>query len=69
MFGKEETLVIAVEGMHCPHCAARVSDGLKKEKNVTGAEVSLEEKTVTITGKKLDEAHLKAVINGLGYKA
>lgn len=68
-FGKEETLTIHVEGMMCEHCAKRVSDGLKKEKGVTDAVVSLENKSVTVTGKKLDEAHLKEVIRGLGYEA
>jgi copper chaperone CopZ len=70
MFGKpQETLIIPVEGMHCAHCAANVENGLKKEKGVSGAKVSLEEKNVTVTGKGLDEAHLKAVINSLGYQA
>lgn len=68
-FGKEETLTISVGGMMCEHCAKRVSDGLKKEKGVTDAVVSLENKNVTVTGKKLDEAHLKEVIRGLGYEA
>lgn len=67
--GKEETLTIPVEGMMCEHCAKRVSDGMKKEKGVTDAVVSLENKSVTVTGKKLDEAHLKEVIRGLGYEA
>ena len=68
-FGKEETLTIHVEGMMCEHCAKRVSDGLKKEKGVSNIVVSLENKSVTVTGKKLDEAHLKEVIRGLGYEA
>ncbi|HIQ58799.1 MAG TPA: heavy-metal-associated domain-containing protein [Candidatus Merdivicinus intestinavium] len=67
--GKEETLTLHVEGMMCAHCAKRVSDGLKKEPGVSDAVVSLEEKSVTVTGKKLDEAHLKSVINALGYQA
>lgn len=67
--GKEEALTIPVEGMMCEHCAKRVSDGMKKEKGVTDAVVSLENKSVTVTGKKLDEAHLKEVIRGLGYEA
>ena len=67
--GKEETLTIHVEGMMCEHCAKRVSEGLKKEKGVIGAVVSIENKSVAVTGKNLDEAHLKAVINGLGYQA
>lgn len=67
MFGKpQETLVIPVEGMHC---AASVENGLKKEKGVSDAKVSLENKSVTVTGKGLDEARLKAVINGLGFRA
>ena len=69
MFGKKETMTIHVEGMMCAHCAARVSEGLKKEKGVADAVVSLEDKSVTVTGKGLDEAHLKSVINGLGYQA
>ena len=67
--GKEETLTIHVEGMSCAHCAGRVENGLKKEPGVTDAKVSLEEKQVAVTGKKLDEAHLKSVINALGYRA
>ena len=67
--GKDETLTLDVEGMMCAHCAKGVSDGLKKEPGVSDAVVSLEEKSVTVTGKKLDEAHLKSVINALGYQA
>ena len=55
--------------MHCAHCAASVENGLKKEKGVSDAKVSLENKSVTVTGKGLDEARLKAVINGLGFRA
>ena len=53
MFGNKETVTIHGE----------------KEKGGAGAVGSREDRFVTVTGKNLDEAHLKAVINGLGYQA
>ena len=43
MADKKITLII--EGMHCGHCAAAVTDGLKKVKGVKEAE------TIYTTGK------------------
>ena len=34
---------IKVDGMHCPHCAARVKKVSEAVNNVTSADVSLEE--------------------------
>ena len=61
-----EVFVIRVEGMMCPHCKARVETVCKEIPGVTNAEVSLEAKTVTVTGGDL--AALTTAIRNAGYE-
>jgi len=66
----DKKLTIQIEGMHCGHCAAAITDGLKKAKGVKEAE------TVYTTGKAkvvYDDAATKSadlvkIVEGLGYK-
>ena len=61
--------LIKVDGMHCPHCAARVKKASESIANVKGAEVDLEKGKATI---QHDNADLNAVvdaINALGFTA
>lgn len=66
----DKKLTILIEGMHCGHCAAAITEGLKKAKGVKEAE------TVYTTGKAkvvYDPAQGKPadyvkIVEGLGYK-
>jgi len=66
----EKTMVLKVEGMMCMHCVAHVKAALEKLSGVKTVEVSLEDKTVTLT---VDESFMKetavAAITEAGYKA
>lgn len=69
LFGKKEnvTQVIGVEGMMCPRCVAHVTEALKAVKGVATVEVSLENKTATVSGTATLEA-LTAAITKAGYE-
>ena len=59
--------IIVVEGMKCVHCAAKVTDALKKVH--VKAEVSLESNTVTVSynDKKITLEEVKRVIEEVGF--
>lgn len=58
--------VINVEGMMCGHCKATVEKACQAVPGVETAEVSLEDKTVTVTGTA-DSAALRKAIIDAGY--
>ncbi len=60
---------IFVEGMHCVHCANRVSDSLKKIKGVKNVDVDIESGKVTFSSKSpIDENVIKSAIESAGYQ-
>lgn len=59
--------VIKVDGMMCKHCQARVEKVCKGIAGITDAVVSLQDKTVTVTGE-FDVSAVKQAINEAGYK-
>ena len=61
--------VLKVEGMMCMHCAAHVQKALESLDGVDSAQISLENKTatVTISGDVSEEALISAVTEA-GYK-
>lgn len=59
--------VIKADGMMCNHCKARVEKVCKGIAGVADAVVSLQDKTVTITGE-FDVNAVKQAINEAGYK-
>lgn len=62
-------LVLKVNGMMCNHCRMTVEKLCKAEKNVTDAEVCLEEKTVTVTyDGEIDKSALVKSITENGYE-
>lgn len=69
---KEEekmTKTLKVEGMMCPHCEATVTKAVEALPQVDRAVASHEAGTVEITlNAEIDEATLKAAIEGAGYK-
>ncbi len=68
---KEVKAVVFKVGLHCQNCVKKVKENISFEKGVKSLEVSLENKTVTISydPAKTDVATLKKAIEKLGYSA
>jgi copper chaperone len=64
-----ETTTYTVPAMHCGHCERAVREELSEVKGVTGVDVDLETKLVTVTGERLDDAALREAIEEAGYEA
>ena len=63
------THVIGVEGMMCPRCVAHVKEALSAVKGVTAVDVSLEEKTATVTAAaSVSVDALTAAVTAAGYE-
>ena len=58
-----------VPGMTCDHCKQAVSSELGAVPGVSGVEVDLETKVVTVTGERLDDRQLRSAIEEAGYEA
>ncbi|MBQ8440745.1 MAG: HAD-IC family P-type ATPase, partial [Clostridia bacterium] len=73
LFGKKEKNLVThsfgVEGMMCQRCVAHVKEALTAIKGVTEADVSLEEKKVTVTAaEKVSLDALKDAVTKAGYQ-
>ena len=60
---------IKVNGMKCPHCAARVKKASEAIENVTSADVDLEEGKAVLTHENADIDAVINAINELGFEA
>lgn len=60
---------ITVNGMKCMHCKANVEGALKGLDGVNDAEVSLENKNVTVDydENRVNEAQMKEAVDNLGH--
>ena len=58
-----------VSDMTCAHCERAVSSELSQVAGVEGVDVDLETKLVTVRGRDLDDAALRAAIEEAGYEA
>lgn len=61
------TKTISIEGMHCQHCVAAVTEALKAVSGVTSVSVSLEHNNAVVEGAGLDDAALKAAVEDTGF--
>jgi copper chaperone len=61
------TITFSVPGMTCGHCEAAVKKEVGAVTGVTGVEVDLETKDVTVTGTDLDRDKLVEAIDEAGY--
>lgn len=61
------TKTISIEGMHCQHCVAAVTEALKAVSGVTSVSVSLEHNNAVVEGANLDDAALKAAVEDTGF--
>ena len=58
---------LAVEGMHCASCVARIEDALLEVDGVSEASVNLANGRATVRGHDLDQAALGGAIERAGY--
>jgi copper chaperone len=63
----ETTYVVA--GMSCEHCKESVTREVGRVPGVSGVDVDLETKLVTVRGTGLDDAALVEAIDEAGYDA
>jgi copper chaperone len=59
----------SVPAMSCAHCKHAVSSELAHVPGVDAVEVDLDTKLVTVRGRDLDDAALRAAIEEAGYQA
>ncbi|HTJ67308.1 MAG TPA: cation transporter [Actinospica sp.] len=61
--------VYSVQGMSCGHCAGAVTRELTALEGVTGVEVDLEAKKVTVgSTRQLSEDEVRAAVDEAGYE-
>jgi copper chaperone len=66
---KANEKIYTVPGMSCNHCVAAVGDEVGQVAGVESVVVALETKQVTVRGRDLDDAALRAAIDEAGYEA
>jgi copper chaperone CopZ len=64
-----ETVVYSVPEIHCHHCEMSIKEEVSEVAGVEGVDVDLEAKVVTVRGRELDDAALRAAIEEAGYDA
>jgi copper chaperone len=64
-----ETVTYSVPAIHCMHCEMSIRDELSEVGGVEDVVVDLETKLVTVSGRDLDDAALRAAIAEAGYDA
>jgi copper chaperone len=58
-----------VAGMSCAHCVTALSEEVEHVAGVEWLEISLEAKRLTVRGRDLDDAAVRAAIGEAGYEA
>ena len=64
-----ETVTYNVPAIHCAHCAMSIREEMSEVEGVEVIEVDLASKVVTVSGRELDDAKLRAAIEEAGYAA
>jgi copper chaperone len=64
-----ETVTYNVPAIHCAHCAMSIREEVSEVEGVEDVAVDLETKLVTVSGRALDDAALRAAIEEAGYEA
>lgn len=62
-----KTMILKIEGMSCPHCAARVEKALKGVAGVESAVVDLDKANATVEGTDIDVKALAHAVTEAGY--
>jgi copper chaperone CopZ len=64
-----ETVTYSVPAIHCHHCALSIREEVSEVNGVEAVDVDLDAKVVTVHGRALDDAALRAAIEEAGYEA
>ena len=64
-----ETVTYTVPAIHCAHCAMSIREEVSEVEGVEDVVVDLDTKLVTVSGRDLDDAALRAAIEEAGYGA
>ena len=64
----DQSVTYSVPGMHCDHCKEAVTAEVSAVPGVESVEVELDSKTVTVAGRHLDDARLRAAIDEAGFE-
>jgi copper chaperone len=64
-----EAVSYTVPTIHCAHCAMSIREEVSEVEGVEQVDVDLETKLVTVSGRELDDAALRAAIVEAGYEA
>jgi copper chaperone len=64
-----ETMTYSVPAIHCAHCALSIREEVSEVEGVDDVAVELDTKVVTVSGRDLDDAALRAAIEEAGYEA
>ena len=64
-----DTVSYSVPAIHCAHCAMSIREGVGEVEGVEDVDVDLDTKVVTIRGRALDDAAVRAAIVEAGYEA
>lgn len=62
------TLSYSVPSISCGHCVKAISGEVGVLPGVTGVDVDLESKTVTVSGDPLDDSAIRSAIDEAGYE-
>lgn len=58
-----------IQGMTCGGCAGKVTAAIAEVPGVSGTDVDIATRTVTVTGTGFDDIAVRAAIVGVGYEA
>jgi copper chaperone len=64
-----DTVTYSVPAIHCDHCAMSIREEVSEVGGVDEVAVDLDSKLVTVMGRGLDDAALRAAIVEAGYEA
>jgi copper chaperone CopZ len=64
-----ETVAYTVPAIHCEHCAMSIREEVSEVEGVEDVAVDLDAKVVTVSGRDLEDAALRAAIEEAGYQA
>lgn len=64
----EDTLTLAIEGMHCQACVRRVTDALQGVSGVQPKSVAVGSAQVAFNPDKTTPEEIAAAVNGIGFQ-
>jgi copper chaperone len=64
---EDDNLTLSVPGVTCEHCRTAITKEVGTVAGVESVDVDLEQKVVTVRGRDLDDAAVRAAIDEAGY--